>query len=460
MNNVNILWEPIARKLTADTTIPASSYEAWLAKMEPVCVYNDSIVLCVRNNSIKNRVVERFMPNIVNASRLVACPYGNFIVITPEEKADYLALAGEEVSTNDDIEITRPFPTIKPASQATAYTFDNFIVGSCNQFAAAAARAVIKSPGNAYNPLLIYGGVGLGKTHILTAIAAEIALRYENKRVMYTTSERFMNDFLEASQQGPASDNFKRFKQKYNVLDALVIDDIQFLSKKTSTQEALFHIFNDLHSKGSQIVLSSDRPVKDIKDVEQRLISRFNWGISAEITMPDFDTRCSILRTKAASHQYNINDDVIEYIAEKCVYNIRELEGMLQTVVFFLQLNGYNHNQLQLAKEALKDFSSSSEEKITMDSIIEQVSKYYSIPVSNIVGKRKTKDLVEARQVAMYLIIVLLPLIPLTTIGQKFSGRDHTTVIYARNKIAEMQEDVESPVGKAIVDIRSSLLNN
>ena len=314
------------------------------------------------------------------------------------------------------------------------YTFENFVVGNSNSFAHAAALAVADDPSGAYNPLFIYGGVGLGKTHLMNAIGNYIQKNDPRKNVLFITSETFTNELIDAivKKKGTA-----QLRAKMRNVDVLLVDDIQFLSKTVATQEEFFHTFNHLHTGGKQIILSSDRPPKDIPTIEERLRSRFEWGLTVDIQKPDFETRVAILQKKCVEEEIDPPEEVLEYIAERVESNIRELEGMLVRVNAQAQLMG-KPITLEMAQETLAALLSSREpRKITPDSIIQTVSNHYSVSNEEVTGKRRSRDIALPRQVSMYLIRELTPL-STTAIGRVFSGRDHSTVMHSCDKIAEM----------------------
>ena len=314
------------------------------------------------------------------------------------------------------------------------YTFENFVVGNSNSFAHAAALAVADDPSGAYNPLFIYGGVGLGKTHLMNAIGNYIQKNDPRKNVLFITSETFTNELIDAivKKKGTA-----QLRAKMRNVDVLLVDDIQFLSKTVSTQEEFFHTFNHLYAGGKQIILSSDRPPKDIPTIEERLRSRFEWGLTVDIQRPDFETRVAILQKKCSDEDIDTPTEVLEYIAERVESNIRELEGMLVRVNAQAQLMG-KPITLEMAQETLAALLSSREpRKITPDSIIQTVSSHYSVSNEDVTGKRRSRDIALPRQVSMYLIRELTPL-STTAIGRVFSGRDHSTVMHSCDKIAEM----------------------
>ena len=338
------------------------------------------------------------------------------------------------------------------------YTFDTFVVGSSNRYLYAAAKAVAENPADSYNPLFIYGGAGLGKTHIMHAIANYIKQNNPLKTVLYATCEKFTSDLITTIRQGKAySQEGMNFRNKYRNVDVLIIDDVQFLAKKQSTQEEFFHTFNELYSQNKQIVLSADCHPKEIELLSDRLKTRFEGGLMAQVLPPDIETKIAILQKKAELRKYILSLDVALYLAEISDNDVRSLEGMLNKVIFASML----HEEpitLELAKEALNESAPSDGEKevLTTDSIIDAVCNFYKIQRSDLLGKKKTKEVVEPRQICAYLMTELLS-IPLVTIGQALGGRDHTTVIHARDKISELIKE-NTRVNTEIKDLKNMIL--
>ena len=309
------------------------------------------------------------------------------------------------------------------------YTFDDFVVGNSNRFAHAACLAVAQSPAKAYNPLFIYGGVGLGKTHLIQAIGNYITQHNGKTRVLYISSEKFTNELINSIRD----DRTVAFRDKYRSVDILLIDDIQFLAGKERTQEEFFHTFNTLYESNKQIVITSDRPPKDITTLEERLISRFEWGLATDVQEPDYETRIAILRKKAQSENLNMPNEIIDFIAEKIPSNIRQLEGALTKITAYSTLTK-KELSVPLTQEILKDIIPLENKKISVGQIQKTVSDYYNIKVNSLLSKKRTKDIVLARQVAVYLSRELTDL-SLTSIGETFGRRDHTTIIHSYIKI-------------------------
>ncbi len=310
------------------------------------------------------------------------------------------------------------------------YTFANFIVGSANRLAHAASLSVAERPGHAYNPLFLYGGVGLGKTHLMHAIGNQVIAKFPRKRVVYATSEKFTNEFIASIQQGKIDE----FRARYRRIDLLLIDDIQFIADKERTQEEFFHTFNAIHEDGKQIVLSSDRPPKAILTLEERLRSRFEWGLIADLTAPDLETRIAILRAKAEEGAVPITSDVIEFIARKVVSNIRELEGALNRIVAYASM-GAMPISIELAQAVLSNvLYNPKKRQVTPERIARVVSDYYSVPMDVLQGQKRDKAIVVPRQIAMFLMREETD-VSLLRIGAELGGRDHSTVLHACDKI-------------------------
>jgi chromosomal replication initiator protein len=334
-----------------------------------------------------------------------------------------------------------PTPGGRPAAIGTAeglnprYTFDTFVVGSSNQFAQAACQAVAELPSKAYNPLFIYGGVGLGKTHLLHAVGHETVRLFQGMTVVYLSSERFTNELINAIRY----DRTAEFRARYRTIDLLLIDDIQFISGKERTQEEFFHTFNDLYESRKQIIVSSDCSPKDIPEIEERLRSRFEWGLIADIQPPDFETRVAILKKKAALERVRLADDVAYLIASRVKSNIRELEGSLTRMIAFCALTG-REMSVDLAQEVLSDLWGDEEKVITIEQIQRKVSDFFGIKLGDLKAKNRTKAVAFPRQIAMYLARQLTHA-SLSEVGRAFGGKDHTTVLHAVDKIQTLLQD-------------------
>lgn len=413
-----------------------SLYEAWIAPLKIKQADASSLTLCAPDNFFRDWIENHYKELIeteLNKPRL-------------DKKIKVLLEASQEEATPRLSYQTKIQEPLKPQSLGLndRYTFENFIVGPSNRHAHAYSLAVAESPAKAYNPLLIYGGVGLGKTHLIQAICHHIKERLPKFKITYIASERFTNELIDAIQRRSTSS----FRQKYRNTDILVLDDIHFIAGKESTQEEFFHTFNSLYDAHKQIVFSSDRPPKEIANLQERLVSRFGWGLTTDIQPPDFETRVAILKKKIEREPVSVPDEVIFFIAQLIKTNIRELEGALIRTIAHSLLEE-NPITLELAKEALKDLLKEPKKLITVDFILRCVAEEFSISLPEIKTRRRNKTIVLPRQVAMYLSRELTEL-SLPEIGNYFGGKDHTTVLYSYNKIkgelnnnGELKERVE-----------------
>ena len=417
----------------------------WFKDLEPYTVENDKLVLIAPLNSFKS-INKNYKDQIKKAIENSGAKISGIEIITKAETDNY-TLSDEEEKEEDDSDTVNMFDP--------GYTFDSFVVGDSNSIAYAAAEAVAKAPGACHNPLFIYGGVGLGKTHIMHAIANYILSQNKKAKILYVTAEQFVNDYIDSLKNNKDNELNKQFRLKYRSVDVLMMDDVQFLSGKTSTQEALFHTFNDLYQFRKQIVLTSDRHPRELTFLQDRLKSRFQSGLTVDITKPSIETRIAILQKKAYAKKYDISQKAVFFIAENITSNIRELEGALSKVVFYCSLSGRSSDDLEAVKDALKDCIDVSSHVISMDSIADATCAYYGIKKSDIIGKRKNKLISNARQMAIYLINDMLG-VPLSSIGEFFGGRDHTTIMYARDKMTDLSK-TDHLIQAQINDIKSML---
>jgi chromosomal replication initiator protein len=403
--------------------ISAVTFHRWIDALDPVTVQNGILVLEAMDDVVKNTVTEYYFEHVRTAVQKAEPGILDVLLILPGQRKEFMRPQKEEVSLNS--------LTLNPE-----YTFNTFVVGKSNNFAHAASLAVVEAPGKAYNPLFLYGGVGLGKTHLMHAIGHAVKEANPAARIVYVTSEMFTNDLIEALRAGKNVE----FRQRYRNVDLLMIDDIQFIAGKQSVQEEFFNTFNTLHNAGKQIVISSDRPPKEIKALEERLSSRFEWGLVADIQAPDLETRTAILRNRAQNRNVEIGDDIINFIAENIVDNIRKLEGSLNRVIAYARLKRLPIT-LNLAKEAMRDMLPQKKEiVITPERIRETVAEYYSIPIESLLSQRRDREVVMPRQIAMYFCHTLLSL-PYKRIAMLFERNDHTTAISACEKISKMIEE-------------------
>lgn len=450
MKECDKIWSSVLDRLT--THVSSAGYDIYFSKLKAVTVKDGKLILSAPMPSIKSGIKKAFMDHLNMAVRESMEKIDGVNIILESETSQYLE---EDVQEEKKEEFN---PSMKKISFQKNFTFDNFVIGDSNKYAAAAARAVAEHPGTNLNPLFIYGKPGLGKTHILHAIGNEILRNNPDLRVYYTTAENFTNDLIYSLRNSNNNELMKQFRDKYRNLDVLMIDDVQFLAGKNSSQDNLFHIFNDLYNEEKQIILSSDRPAKELTYIEDRLTSRFASGVIADIQPPSFETRVAILQKKSYQYKINVSPEVIEYIAEREKYNIRLMEGMLKTVGYFASLNNRSADSIEFVMEALRDSANNQSNEITVSKVVDVTCEYFGIKKADICGKKKTKELVEPRQLAMYIVTYILPDVPLATIGQFFGGRDHTTVIHARDKI--QQKILDDPIyKKRVEDIKNLVLN-
>ena len=417
------------------------SYETWIKDLELQSMENNTIVLVAHTQFQKDSIMSRYYDLFKNTFKYLTNKEWEITVVLNETEE-----GGEQSSSVQPEHYTQNLNSnLNPK-----YTFESFVVGNNNRFAHAAALAVAEAPATSYNPLFLYGGVGLGKTHLMHAIANEILVHNKNTSILYVTSEKFTNQLINAIKDNKN----EQFRNKYRNIDVLLIDDIQFIAGKERIQEEFFHTFNALHESGKQIVISSDRPPKDINFLEDRLKSRFEWGLIADISNPDYETRLAILRKKAQLDNIIIDDDILSNIANKIDSNIRELEGTLNKLIAKASLIN-SPITMEMAEKAINDVVTQQEKILSIELIQETISKYFNISVNDLKGIKRSVDVTFPRQIAMYLCRNVAGQ-PLTVIGSKFGKRDHTTVLHACNKIEN--EVKENPSTKRIVDSVKNLL--
>ena len=423
MNIIEKKWNDILNQIRQEHDLSTVSFNTWL---KPLTVY-----------SYEDHMVRILVPlqkvGLDYVSRKFMLPLKVAITEITGEDCEIQFILPEDVK-NEEKKSTYN-NNDQDANLKKEYTFDTFVVGSNNQFAHAASLAVAESPGEIYNPLFLYSGVGLGKTHLMHSIAHFILQKDSSMRVRYVTSEAFTNELIEALRNG-SNNSMKNFREKYRNVDVLLIDDVQFIIGKESTQEEFFHTFNTLHDAKKQISISSDKPPKDIEILEERIRSRFEWGLVCDISSPDYETRMAILQKKQELEGYDVGNEVIEYIASNITSNIRELEGALTKIKAYAKLVKQEIN-LQFAEQVLKDVISPNDKKIvTPELIISMVAEQYDITPADITGNKRNSKIVYPRQIAMYLCREMLD-IPLTQIGTYLGKRDHTTIIHGITKIEE-----------------------
>ena len=444
MVSLDALWNEL--KATYQKDLSPASYNTWIETANPRTLDQNQLVVEVPSKIHKEYWEKNLATKIVEVGYMLS---GNEIIprfITGEEAEQ------EEVIEEKNPKVVAPSP-LKKAMLNPKYTFDTFVIGKGNQMAHAAALVVAEDPGSIYNPLFFYGGVGLGKTHLMHAIGHQMLQSQPNAKVKYVSSETFANDFINSIQNKTAEE----FRQEYRNVDLLLVDDIQFFAEKEATQEEFFHTFNALYNEGKQIVLTSDRLPNEIPKLQERLVSRFAWGLSVDITPPDLETRTAILRKKAAAERLEIPDDTLSYIAGQIDSNIRELEGALVRVQAFAAMNSEDIST-SLAADALKTLKSGKgHPQLSILQIQEEVAKYYHIQLKDLKGKKRVKSIVVPRQIAMYLARELTDN-SLPKIGAEFGGKDHTTVIHAHEKIQQLM-DASVSMQNEVSEIKNFLLN-
>ncbi|MFR8144200.1 MAG: chromosomal replication initiator protein DnaA [Clostridia bacterium] len=428
-----------AKELLKDETTKIS-YETWIKNLEIESADNGNIVLSTSTAFKRDAIESRYHDLLVNTFNFITNKECSVSIIAKEEMANNPS-SNTEMTPN----IGYSNETLNPK-----YTFDTFVVGNNNRFAHAAALAVAEAPATSYNPLFIYGGVGLGKTHLMHAIGNEILRNNRNSNILYVTSEKFTNQLINAIKDNKN----EQFRSKYRNIDVLLIDDIQFIAGKERVQEEFFHTFNTLHESGKQVIISSDRPPKDINLLEDRLKSRFEWGLIADISNADYETRLAILRKKAQIDNIIIDDEILSNIATRIDTNIRELEGALNKLIARASLIN-SPITMEMAEWAINEIVSSKDKVISSEYIQETVAKYFNIDPKDLISIKRSNDIAFPRQIAMYLCRNV-PQLSLPQIGKDFGNRDHTTVMHACTKIE--REMKENPNTKLIVDSVKNIL--
>lgn len=446
MNIVEEKWEEIIEHLKVEHDLSNVSFNTWIRPLKVYDIIDDTVIILVNSNSSVEYIEKKYL------LPLKVC----IADITGKEYE--IRFLSEDDNILEELKSNPSEGTVKKRTKSAAekaglnpkYTFDTFVVGGNNNFAHAASLAVAESPGEVYNPLFLYGGVGLGKTHLMHSIAHFILDKNPKKKVLYVTSETFTNELIEALKMGKTSGNesaISKFRDKYRNNDVLLIDDIQFIIGKESTQEEFFHTFNHLHTSGKQIIISSDKPPKDIETLEARLRTRFEWGLIADISAPNYETRMAILQKKIELDQlekYNIPKDVLKYIAENVKTNIRELEGSLNKLIALYKLNHEGEIDIPLAAEALKDIiSSDNKREVTPELILDIVADHFGITVADLKSNKRNADIAFPRQIAMFLIRTMTES-SLKAVGIILGGKDHSTVKYGIEKIASEEKKDET----------------
>ena len=449
--NFDSIWSNFLSDIKEKAELSSLAYQTWFSETKLLKLDNGKAYIIVPMPMHKRHLANNY--NDLITDELIKITGSNYelVFLLEEEIESEVPESREESVESDNANIPQVNSNLK-----SNYTFDNFVVGNSNKFAHAAALSVAENPGKMYNPLFLYGESGLGKTHLMHAIGNYIQ-NHSNKRVLYVTSEQFIQDFIKTNRKDDEESNFNYvdfFKNKYRNIDVLLIDDIQFLGGATKTQSEFFHTFNNLYNDSKQIIISSDRSPNDLKVLEDRLRTRFNWGLEVNIFPPDFDLRSAIIRKKIAAEKLenDIPDDVIEYIASNTGTNVRQLEGAITRLVAYSSMMGSAKIDLDLAMEALKDtISTGITEKNDVARIQKIVSEYFSISVEDIRSKKRSSNIAFPRQIAMYLCRVMTSE-SFPRIGIEFGGKDHSTVMHSVEKI-----ETEIKVNKDLANIIEKL---
>lgn len=430
MENIQSIWDKILLAVKDDYEIADVSFNTWLAPLKIVSVDGNDLTVMASDETDEmaiNYISKKYeKPLVTKIADMTGKEYNIHFILANE---------GPQVENHIDENLLSN-PNYVNSNLNEKYTFDTFVVGNNNRFAQNAALAVAETPGKNYNPLYIYGGPGLGKTHLMHAIGNYILLHNPDKKVLYVTSEEFLNEVIESIRSTNNTSSMSKFRDKYRKVDVLMIDDIQFIIGKESTQEEFFHTFNTLHSAGKQIVLTSDRPPKEMKTLEARIRSRFEWGLMADIGNPDYETRMAILRKKVEDENISLDDEILNYIATNITTNVREIEGALNKLIAYSNIE-HTEITMDIAQQELANIIAPEKPReITPQLIIEVVADHYDITIDQMTSKNRSKNIAEPRQIAMYLCKQLTDY-PLDAIGQLLGGRDHSTIIYGANKVAD-----------------------
>ena len=435
MDKILEKWDEILQTVKTEHDVSDISFDTWIKPLEVFGVEGNTLYILVPSEQMTLSYISKkyYLPLKVAIAEIIGTEY-EIQFILPEQT--------KNISPSNNKGKKTPEPEASKRSNLNPnYTFDTFVVGSNNRFAQSASLAVAESPGEAYNPLYIYGGPGLGKTHLMHSIGHFILERNPEAKVLYVTSEEFTNEVIESIRSGNAS-AMNKFREKYRTIDVLMIDDVQFIIGKESTQEEFFHTFNALHSAGKQIILTSDKPPKDMETLEERIRSRFEWGLMADIGAPDYETRMAILRRKVESDDMSLSDDILNYIANNIKSNIRELEGALNKLLAYSNLEK-TEITMEIAKKELQNIITPDKPReITPQLIIEVVSEHFQISLDQMISKNRSNEIARPRQIAMYLCKTMTD-IPLDSIGSLLGGRDHSTIIHGIKKIADKYDSNE-----------------
>lgn len=432
------LWQAVLGNL--EVTLSKANFTTWFKNTSIMERTDDAVIVSVPNSFTKEWLQNKYNPEILKALRSIAPEIRDvkYQVITNGSAPAKPAMEQQKSQPSTSNVGSRVVHNPVNSGLNPKYTFDTFIIGKNNELAHSACLGVSKKPGQTYNPLFIYGGVGLGKTHLMQAVGHELLKNNPSAKVLYVTSEKFTNEFVQSISLGTV----EQFKNLYRNVDLLMIDDIQFLAGKEQTQEEFFHTFNDLHQNNKQVILSSDRLPKDIPAIEERLVSRFEWGMIADIQAPDYETRLAILKSKAIEKHYDVDYDVLAHIAQNIQTNIRELEGALNRLMVYCQLNN-TRPTLEQVKTVLVGVASAKKRVVSVRKLMEVVADFYNITVEDLLRQSRRKEYVKPRQIAMFLMREELEN-SFPSIGEHFGGRDHTTVMHAVDKISKLVKEKES----------------
>ena len=443
MDKIIEKWDEILQTVKTEHELSDVSFDTWLKPLKIYSVQNNKVYILVsEDQQVALGYISKkyYLPLKVVITELTGIDY-ELEFILPEQTSSIpsnnASLKKETTASKAAVSLNAEKSNLNPN-----YTFETFVVGNNNRFAQSASLAVAESPGEAYNPLYIYGGPGLGKTHLMHSIGHFILERNPNAKVLYVTSEEFTNEVIDSIRNGNAS-AMNKLRDKYRTIDVLMVDDVQFIIGKESTQEEFFHTFNALHSAGKQIILTSDKPPKDMETLEDRIRSRFEWGLMADIGTPDYETRMAILRRNVEADNMNLSDDILNYIATNIKSNIRELEGALNKLLAYSNLVKTEITMDIAMKELQNIIIPDKPREITPQLIIEVVSEHFQISLDQMISKNRSNEIARPRQIAMYLCKNMTD-IPLDSIGALLGGRDHSTIIHGIKKISDEYESNET----------------
>lgn len=449
--NSKAVWQGVLGEI--ELSIPSSSFSAWFTQTKLEIISDSEVAVIAPNIFVKAQLEKKFHGQITKSLEKNGIkPARVYYEIASKNKRSGVnreARAEEKSAPQSAIPLIAPSQKNNISNLNPRYTFDNFIVGSSNDLAHAACQAVAANPGTKYNPLYLYGGSGLGKTHLMQAVGNEIVKKQPSARVLYTTTEAFVNEFLDYIR-------FKKkgFSDKYRNVDVLIVDDMQFIAGKEKTQDEFFHTFNDLHQNNKQIIISSDKPPKSIPTLTDRLRSRFEWGMAIDIQMPDYETRCAIIKAKSSLSGVEIDPEVVEFLATNFKTNIRELEGALNRLLAYAEMQGFVPD-VSAAEGLLGDMKRLRPQHITAKQIIEKTARYFNIDIKDMCSSRRDKFIIQPRQIAMYLLRSELKL-SFPKIAQELGRKDHTTAMHSVEKIAK--ESLTNPsIREQINDVRDKL---